>query len=76
MLPLPEGDAVVVNRYCVVKLAINAVAVAGTIIVWLIAPPSLQFANTYRVPLDPACGEVTEIVWLLPCSQLKVSVDE
>jgi hypothetical protein len=64
------GDAIVVNWYRVVKLAVYVVALAGTVMVWLIAPPSLQLENIYLVPPDP-CGVVVAIVWLLPTTQEK-----
>jgi len=51
--PPAAGEAAVVRRYCVVKLAVQVAAEEGTVIVWDAAPPSDQLENRYCVPEDP-----------------------
>ncbi len=62
MDPLPGGDADVVSRYCVLKVAVKTGDPVAARMTWDIAFPSLQEAHTYCVPAGPGCGEVVEIV--------------
>jgi hypothetical protein len=58
--PLAAGDTPGVNKYCVLKFAVNVVAVVGATLREM-APASLQLANTLRIPPAP-CGEFVAIV--------------
>ena len=61
MAPALSGDGVIVSEYWAVKLAVYVAELSGTVMTWVRAPPSLQFANTYLVDPDP-CGDVAAIV--------------
>ena len=52
-LPVLAGLTAVVNRNCVLKLAVYVVADAGVVTVCDCAPPSFQLANTERVVPEP-----------------------
>src|SRR5579864_2245453 len=39
---------------------------------WVWAKPSLQLKKVYCVPVAPAWGEVTLMLWVLPGTQLKL----
>jgi hypothetical protein len=65
---------VVVNRYCVVNVAVYVVDDAGAVTICEIAPASLQVENTSRVPVDD-CGDVVAIVCCVPGVQLNTCGD-
>jgi hypothetical protein len=46
-MPSPDGDAAVVNRYCVPKFAEIADGDAGAVTLCEAARPSLQLSQTY-----------------------------
>ena len=70
-MPEPAGLIDTVSAYCVLKLAVNVPPAAGAEMVCVCAPPSLQLANTFRVP-DAVCGDVAPIVCALDAVQEKV----
>ena len=70
-MPEPAGLIDTVSRYCVLKLAVKVPPAAGAEMVCVCAPPSLQLANTLRVP-DAVCGDVAPMVCELDAGQEKV----
>ena len=58
--PPAPGDTPVVNKYCVLKFALNVVTTVGETLCEM-APASLQLAKTFRLPPAP-CGEFVAIV--------------
>jgi hypothetical protein len=71
MLPAVAGFATVVNKYCVVKLAVY-VTPAAAVTVCAIAPPSDQLEKVSCVPVEGDCGDVVAMVCWLPTPQLNV----
>ena len=63
---VPPPTAAVVSWNCVSKLAVMVPALAGAVMVWLMAPLSDQLLKTNRVPVEPACGVVVAMVWFEP----------
>jgi hypothetical protein len=73
--PSADGDAVVVNWYCVVKLAVYVAAEDGAVTVCEGAPLSDQLLKTYCVPVLPAWVAVVAIVCELFAAQVNVCED-
>jgi hypothetical protein len=63
--PPADGLAVVVRKYCVVKVAVYVVEDAGAVTECDAAPASDQFAKTYWTPAAPVCVAAA-MVWVEP----------